>query len=120
MGTKNTNTRLDAALMTMVESFNNWNATIEHLTQQIDQLRTQVKDLNEQVKAQELDNLPEWIDATTAMKILNIKDVDTLRAYAKRGLITQQRGADRKNYYPKGEVLSLPGKLVELGALENV
>ena len=116
---KNTNTKLEAALRTMVDAFTGMNEALETMTQGIEQLRTQVKDLNQQVKAQELDNLPDWVDAATAMKMLNIKDVDTLRAYAKRGLITQQRGADRKNYYPKSEVLSLPGKLVELGALET-
>ena len=118
MSTKNT--KLEQALMTMVESFTEMNKEIEAMTEIIGSLQQQIKTLNEQVKAQELDNLPDWVDAATAMKILNIKDVDTLRGYAKRGLITQQRGADRKNYYPKSEVLSLPGKLVELGALETV
>ena len=119
MNTKNTNTKLEQALMMMVESFIEINATVETMNKTIDTLQQQVTTLNEQVKAQELDNLPDWVDAATAMKIINVKDVDTLRAYAKRGLITQQRGADRKNYYPKLEVLSLPGKLVELGALKN-
>lgn len=118
MNTKNT--KLEQALMMMVESFTEMDKTMEAMAKTIETLQTQVDKLNAQVKAQELDNLPDWVDAATAMKILNIKDVDTLRAYAKRGLITQQRGADRKNYYPKNEVLSLPGKLVELGALENV
>ena len=111
---------LDIALTTMVETFTNMNERIESLTTELEKVRNQVHELNEKVKTQELDNLPDWIDAATAMKILNVKDVDTLRAYAKRGLITQQRAVDRKNYYPKIEVLSLPGKLVELGALEMV
>lgn len=118
MSTKST--KLEQALMTMVESFTEMNQDVERMSQTIAFLRQEVATLNEQVKAQELDNLPEWVNAETAMKILNIKDVDTLRSYAKRGLIAQQRGADRKNYYPKSEVLSLPGKLVELGALETV
>lgn len=119
MNTKNTNTKLEQALRTMVDTFTDLGLVIETMAKEIGQLQAQVVELNKQVKAQELDNLPDWVDAATAMKIINIRDVDTLRAYAKRGLITQQRGADRKNYYPKLEVLSLPGKLVELGALEN-
>lgn len=120
MNTNTKNTKLENALMMMVESFTEMSDTMEEMTQTIELLKQQVKTLDDQVKAQELDNLPDWVDAPTAMKILNINDVDTLRAYAKRGLITQQKAANRKNYYPKTEVLSLPGKLVELGALENV
>ncbi|WP_421799463.1 hypothetical protein [Haliscomenobacter sp.] len=83
---------------------------MEHLNKEVKRLTKAVEVLEK--KYNDACALPDWLDAQTAMKILNIKDVDTLRTYAKRGLITQQRACDRRNYYPKSEVMSLPSRLV--------
>lgn len=110
--------KIEQALLTLVETFQQIHDFLQYMEQDVNELKNEVKALNDQVQTQEVDNLPDWIDAHTAMKILNITDVDTLRGYAKRGMITQTRAANRKNYYPKIEVLALPGKLVEMGIID--
>lgn len=58
--------------------------------------------------------LPEWIPSSKAMEILCIKKADTLRAYAKMGLLEVKRAYDKRNYYRTAEVMALPEKLFEL------
>lgn len=58
--------------------------------------------------------IPEWVPTSRALKLLDIKKADTLRNYAKMGLITQRRAHDKRNYYPREEIFSLPQKLFDL------
>jgi hypothetical protein len=63
--------------------------------------------------------IPEWVPTNKALEILNIKKADTLRNYAKMGLITQRRAHDKRNYYPREELFSLPQKLFDLETEKN-
>lgn len=63
--------------------------------------------------------IPEWVPTSKALELLNIKKADTLRNYAKMGLITQRKAHDKRNYYPREEIFSLPEKLFDLGIEEH-
>lgn len=63
---------------------------------------------------EEVQFIPEWVPTSRALELLGIKKADTLRNYAKMGLITQRRAHDKRNYYPREEVFLLPQKLFEL------
>jgi hypothetical protein len=63
--------------------------------------------------------IPEWVPTSKALEILNIKKADTLRNYAKMGLITQRKAHDKRNYYPREEIFLLPQKLFDLGMEED-
>lgn len=63
--------------------------------------------------------IPEWVPTNRALQLLDIKKADTLRNYARMGLITFRRGHDKRNYYPREEVLALPAKLFDLETEKN-
>lgn len=62
----------------------------------------------------EVSILPEWIPTSKACEILGIKKSDTLKGYAKKGLIEMKHGHDHRNYFRRDQVMTLPEKLFEL------
>lgn len=62
----------------------------------------------------EVSILPKWIPTSKACEMLGIKKLDTLKGYAKKGLIQMRLGHDHRNYFLRDEVMSLPEKLFEL------
>lgn len=97
--------------------FKNMNKQLDSMSKQIDRLDDDVKKIKAHIEFLESRTdapieLPDWIDTKTALKMLNLKDADTLRKYAKKGLIIQQRGADRRNYYAKEQIKGLAEILI--------
>lgn len=87
------------------------------MSKEIDRLRNDIECMKKQTdvliaRADTPVELPDWIDTKIALKMLNLKDPDTLRKYAKDGLIVQKRGADRRNYYVKSQILKLTESLM--------
>jgi hypothetical protein len=68
---------------------------------------------------EEVQFIPEWVPTNRALELLDIKKADTLRNYAKMGLITQRRAHDKRNYYPREEIFLLPQKLFDLETEKN-
>lgn len=80
-----------------------------------DEYKKELKELRDLILKMEfsLSTTPEWINTAKALKLLNIKDADTLNKYANQGLLRREKGCDNKNYYRTSEVLELPSKLIE-------
>lgn len=100
--------------------FENMNDQIDSMSKQIERLDDDMKKIKAHIEFLQSTpiELPDWIDAKTALKMLNLKDVDTLRKYAKKGMINQQRGADRRNYYLKEEIKGLAEILINQSTKE--
>jgi len=62
----------------------------------------------------EVSILPKWIPTSKACEILGIKKSDTLKGYAKKGLVEMRLGHDHRNYFLRDQVMELPEKLFEL------
>ena len=101
----------------LVKFLRNQNDSLDLMSKEIDRLRNDVGLLKKEMdflraRADTPIELLDWIDTKTALRMLNLRDPDTLRKYAKGGLIVQQRGADRRNYYVKSQILGLTQSLI--------
>ncbi len=104
--------KLQKALFDLLESMTEASDNLQELKSELDKLKSEMGELKTLALQNTMSSLPDWIPTKKAMEILCIKNPQTLRTWAAQGLVTQQRGADRRNYYLTREVMTLPNRLI--------
>lgn len=95
-----------------VQSLINAQKELEQIKKEQQAQSREIFELKRQLE--EVSILPKWIPTSRACEILGIKKSDTLKGYAKKGLLEMRLGHDHRNYFLRDEVMGLPEKLFEV------